>query len=289
MNSPCGGRDPGLRHAHHVLLHAPPVGDQVGDGDQREVVVVGEHPQLVAAGHVALVLLRDDLAERAGGGEPGEPGEVDGGLGVPRPAQHAALAGPQRQHVPGPHQVAGDGGRVGEQRDRPGPVRGRDAGGDAGLRVDGHGEGGAEAVGVGVVHRRQVEPVAVGLGERHADVAGGVAHHERHQLRRGLLRREDQIALVLAVRVVDHHHRPSGREIGEGPLDRGEVRPGAGARRHAFGTLRRPGIRRHGTGHRQSPRTCSGGRHLVVHRSPPAAARRHGRGPRRHRRARTRP
>ena len=96
--------------------------------DQREVVVLGEHPQLVAAGHVAVVLLRHDLAERADRVQPGEPGEVDGGLGVARPAQHAALAGPQRQHVPGPHQVAGDGRRVGEQRDRPGPVGGRDAG-----------------------------------------------------------------------------------------------------------------------------------------------------------------
>ena len=101
-------RDPGLRDAHHVLLGVAPVGDQLGDADQREVVVLGEHPQLVAPGHVALFLLRDDLAQRADRGEPGEPGEVDGGLGVPGPPQHAALAGAQRQHVPGPHQVAGD-------------------------------------------------------------------------------------------------------------------------------------------------------------------------------------
>ena len=51
------------------------------------------------------------------------------------------------------------------------------------LRVDGHGEGRAEAVAVGVVHRRQVQPVALGLGQRHADVARGVADHERQQLR----------------------------------------------------------------------------------------------------------
>ena len=72
--------------------------------------------QLVAAGHVALVLLGHDLAEHAGRGEPGQPGQVDGGLGVPGPAQHAAVAGPQRHHVPGADEVTGDRRRVGEQR-----------------------------------------------------------------------------------------------------------------------------------------------------------------------------
>ena len=74
------------------------------------------------------------------------------------------------------------------------------------------------------MHRRQVEPLAVGLGQRHADVARRVAHHERHQLRRRLLGREDQVALVLAVRVVDHHHGPARGQIRERPLDRGEAR-----------------------------------------------------------------
>ena len=64
-------------------------------------------------------------------GQPGEPGEVDGGLRVPGPAQHAALPAATAARARAAP-VAGDGGRVGEQRDRPGPVQGRDAGGDPG-------------------------------------------------------------------------------------------------------------------------------------------------------------
>ena len=80
-------------------------------------------------------------------------------------------------------------------------------------RVDRHRVRGAAPVLVGVVHRRQVEPVAVGLGQRHADVAGGVPDHEREQLRGGLLGGEDQVALVLPVLVVDHHDRPAGGDV----------------------------------------------------------------------------
>ena len=40
------------------------------------------------------------------GRSPAMPGQVDRRLGVPGPAQHAAVLGPQRHHVPGPGQVA---------------------------------------------------------------------------------------------------------------------------------------------------------------------------------------
>src|SRR5690606_10037923 len=58
------------------------------------------------------------------------------------------------------------------------------------------------------------------LGERHADVPGRVPHHERHELRRGHLGREDQIALVLAVLGVDHDDRLAGLQVGDRVLDR---------------------------------------------------------------------
>ena len=213
------GRDGGPRHPQHVLLGATAVGDEVGDGDHREVVVLGEHPQLVGAGHLAVDLLRHDLAEHARRAEARQPGEVDRGLGVTGPAQHAALAGAQWQHVPGAHEVRGGRLGVGEHPDRVGAVVGRDAGGHALAGVDGHGERRAEVVAVGMVHRRQVQAIALGLGQRHADVARGVADHERQQLGGGELGREDQVALVLPVRVVHHHHGLARLDVGDGPLD----------------------------------------------------------------------
>ena len=103
------GRDAGLGDALDVLLVLAPPLDQVGDRDQREVVLVGEDPQLVGLRHRAFVLLADDLADRARGLQAGQPGQVDGGLGVAGPAQHPAVLGAQRDDVAGPGEVVGDG------------------------------------------------------------------------------------------------------------------------------------------------------------------------------------
>src|SRR5690606_964628 len=171
----------------------------------------------------AFVLLRDDLAQHARGAQAGKAGQVDRCLGVAGAAQHAPLLGAQRNHVTGGVEVVGGGIRVGQQADGVRPVGRGDTGGHALPRVHGHGVGGAALVLVLVVHRRQVEPVGVRLGQRHADVAGGVPDHEGQQFGCGLLGREDQIALVLPVLVVDDDHELARGDVRDGPLDRRET------------------------------------------------------------------
>ena len=86
--------DAGFGHPFDVLfVFAAPL-DEIGDGDQREIVLVGEDAQLVGLRHRALVLLADDLADRAGRLQAGHARQVDGGLGVARAPQHAAVLGP---------------------------------------------------------------------------------------------------------------------------------------------------------------------------------------------------
>ncbi len=218
------GRDAGLRDAHHLRLDATAVGHHVGDRDEREPVLGGERLQLLQPGHVALVLLRHHLAEHPGRTQAGHPGQVDGGLGVPRAAQHAALAGTQRYDVAGAGEVGRRGVGRGEQPDRAGAVGRRDAGADPLTCVDGDRVGRAALVLVGVEHRRQVEPVAVRVLHGDADVARGVADHERHELGRRQLGGEDEVALVLAVLVVDDDDDLAGGDVGDGPLD--AVQPG---------------------------------------------------------------
>src|SRR5690606_38589884 len=82
-----------------------------------------------------------------------------------------------------------------------------------------HGVRGTTPVLVAVVHRRQVESVAVLARQRHADVAGGVAHHEGEQLRCRLLGSEDQVSLVLAVLIIDDDHGAAVRDVLDGPFD----------------------------------------------------------------------
>ena len=94
---------------------------------------------------IVRLVLADHLAQHAGRVEAGQAGQVDGGLGVAGPLEHAALAVAQREDVAGPGQVDGAGGGVDEGGDGGGPVGGRDAGGGAVAGVDRDGEGGAVA------------------------------------------------------------------------------------------------------------------------------------------------
>ena len=59
--------------------------------------------------------------------------------------------------------------------------------------------------------------ISAGIG--HADHPAAVPDRERHQLRRRLGGREDQVALVLAVDVVDDHDRLAGRDVGDRAFD----------------------------------------------------------------------
>ena len=60
-------------------------------------MLLAELHEVGDAGHGAVVV--DDLAEHAGRVEAGQAGEVDGGLGVAGPLEHAALAVAQREDV----------------------------------------------------------------------------------------------------------------------------------------------------------------------------------------------
>ena len=100
----------------------------------QQAVLLAELDQVGDPGHGAVVV--DDLAEHAGRVQAGHAGQVDGGLGVAGPLEHAAVGVAQREDVAGAGQVAGAGGRVDQGLDGGGPVGGRDAGGGAVAVVD---------------------------------------------------------------------------------------------------------------------------------------------------------
>ena len=124
-----GGRQPDLGLAADGRLGGAAVGDQVLDGDDRQAVLAGERDQLGQPQHHPV--LAGDLDDRAGRAQPGEPGQVDGGLGVAVADEHTAGPGAQREDVAGAHEVGGAGLAAREQPERGGPVGGGDAGGHA--------------------------------------------------------------------------------------------------------------------------------------------------------------
>ena len=153
--APLGG-DAGLGDATHELLVLAPVADEVGDRDHQQPVLVGEALQLGHPGHVRLLVV-DDLAEQPGRVEARHAAEVDRGLGVAGPLEHAALAGHQRVDVTGTGQVTGTGGRVAQGLHGRAAVVGRDPGGGVVAVVDRDEEGRALALGVLHDHQRKVQ------------------------------------------------------------------------------------------------------------------------------------
>ena len=218
------GRQPRVGGLLDELLVTAPVADEVGDRHEDETVLVGEPAQVRAAGHVAAV--EDELAEHARGSTTGEPGEVDGCLGVTDALQHAAGPGAQREDVPGTVERLGADRRVGERPQGCGAVRGRDAGRGPLGEVDGDGERRAVRLGVlvGADHRGEVEVVAPLAGQPDADDAGGVTDEERDRLGRGRVGGHDQVALVLAVLVVGDDDDLAAGDRRDRVLDRVERR-----------------------------------------------------------------
>ena len=119
------------------------MGDQVGDGAELEVMVLGEGDEVRQPRHGAVVV--HDLADHGGRVQAGHAGDIDRGLGVAGAHQRAALAGQQREDMAGRDDVVA--GAVGVDRDGDGlrAVGGGDAGGDALARLDRDGEGGLVA------------------------------------------------------------------------------------------------------------------------------------------------
>ena len=182
-----------------VLLQA--IGDEVADRADLEAVRAGEVDQIVQPRHGAV--LAHDLADHAGGIEAGEARDVDRRLGMAGADQHAARPRDQREDVAGRDDRVRALGGVDRDRDGARAVGGADAGGDPLARLDRDGEGGLVAAAVGAAHRLEPELVDPLLGQREADQAAAMLGHEVDRVGRRHLRRDDEVALILAVLVVD--------------------------------------------------------------------------------------
>ena len=74
-----------------------------------------------------------------------------------------------------------------------------------------------------LAHQRQAELFDALLGEGEADQAAGVAGHEVDRVGRGELRRDDEVAFVFAVFVIDQDEHPAVAGFLDQFLGGGEV------------------------------------------------------------------
>ena len=189
------------------VVVAAPIGDQVADRADLEVVELRKGDKVVHAGHRPVLV--HDLADHTRRIEAREARHVDGRFGMTRAHQHAAVARDQREDVARRHDLLAALARVNRHRDRTGAIGGGDAGRHAVARLDRNGEGRLVPRAVMAAHQPQPERVDARLGHRQADQPAPVPRHEVDLLRRRHLRGDDQIAFILAILVIDQDEHPA--------------------------------------------------------------------------------
>ena len=136
--------------------------------------------------------------------QPGQPREIDRGLGMSDALQDAAVARAQRKDVAAVAEIARHRRRIDGDANRRRAILRADARrhAEARRRIDAHGVRRAIVVEVRLAHGREPERVDAIAGEREADHAARLLDHEVDHLRRHELRRADEIPFVLAILVV---------------------------------------------------------------------------------------
>ena len=215
------------RHLDDLLafdepLARAPVGDEGFDRAELQLVFAAEFQQLGQPRHGAVGV--EDFAEHARRGKPGEPREIDAGLGVSGAPQDAPGFCAQWKDVAGLDEVVRRGFGVGENADGFRAVVRADAGRDIFRGIDGDGEVGAVAFAILEHHALEAELLRAFIRDGRADESASVRGHEVHRVRRNFFGGHHEVALVLAIGVVGDDDEFAGADVFENFFDRIELR-----------------------------------------------------------------
>ena len=152
--------------------------------------------------HVVLLLV-DDLAQHSRRVQAGQRARSTAASVWPARLSTPPWRASSGKMWPGRSRSVGRVVGIAQRLDRRGAVVRRDARRRAVPEVHAHRERGALALGVVRLHLAEVELAGALGGDRRADQARGVVEEERDLVGRRRLGRHDQVALVLAVLVVD--------------------------------------------------------------------------------------
>ena len=135
-----GRRNLGFGRPSHEGLLAHAIFDEIGNGNQPDVVFLAEFFQGGHAGHGAVIV--HDFADHTGWPQAGQAGQVNRSLGLAGTHHHPALAGPQGENMPGADQIGRFGVVAHGGLNRDGAVGGRNAGGHPAPGFNRYGEAG---------------------------------------------------------------------------------------------------------------------------------------------------
>ena len=180
-------------------------------------MLLGEGGKLGAAHHRAVVV--HQFGKHADRCQAGKPAQVDARFRVTGAHQHAAFLRHQRKDVAGPHEIRSPAIAIGQRAHGIAALFRGYAGGETVAHVDRDGECRAERRVVERHHRVEMQAPRLLGRQRRTDDAGRVADDEGHLFRRAQARRDEQVALVLAVVVVGNDEDFAARKGGDGSLD----------------------------------------------------------------------
>jgi len=140
-------------------------------------------------------------------------------VGYTMPHEYAAFPRSQWKSVPGAQKVGRLYVGIEQSLDRGRAIVGRDARRRHPARFDRNGKRGFVNGRVVANHLRDVKLVEASADHRHADQTAGVLAHKVDRGRRRQLSRHHEVAFVLPVLVVEHHHHLAGADVPDGLLD----------------------------------------------------------------------
>ena len=205
------GRQHGVGGALDGLLVLDAEADQVGNGADLEIELLGDEFEVRAPRHGAVVL--QDLDNHRRRLQPRAARKIAARLGVAGARQHAAGLRHQRKDVARLDQVGRE--RVGTHGGLHGAraIGSRDARRDPFRGLDGDGEIGAVRVMRVLHHQRQIELATPVFGERQADQATSVLGHEIDVFRRAVAGSENEVAFVLAILIIHDDDHLAGADV----------------------------------------------------------------------------
>ena len=201
---------------NRLLLQA--VGNQIGDRDEFDVIFVGHLAQFRETRHRTVVVHNFHQGSRRI--ETRQAREVDAGLRMPCPTQNTLVLGVERVDMSRTAKSFRLRGGVGQREDSRCAVGSRDTRRTTFELVDGYGKGRTEDRSIVAHLVRQVKLFATRHRDRRAEDATGVLQHEVYLLGRYFFGSDDEVALILAVFVIDYDDKLAFREIPDSFFDR---------------------------------------------------------------------
>ena len=198
--------------------------DQIADRAHSQPVLFAKLQQLREPRHGPVGI--EDFAQHARRRQPREPRQIHARLRVPRAPQHAAGFCPQRENVTRLHEIERLRFRIDQKLNRPRPVVRADARAHAFRRVDRDREIRPKTLPIFQHHPLQPKLLRPLLRDRRADQPAPMHRHEIHRLRRDLLRRHHEVALILPILIIRHHHHAPGADVFDDVFDGIKLRRG---------------------------------------------------------------